>query len=50
MTVRRVDILAIDVFKTLLAKLQKVVFLSLDVDKYTDNLDTAQYFCVFSCW
>ncbi|XP_051783182.1 SCAN domain-containing protein 3-like [Erpetoichthys calabaricus] len=44
--VRRVDVLATDVFDTLLNQLRKADFISLAVDESTDNLDVAQL-CMF---
>uniref|UniRef100_A0A3Q0T044 SPIN-DOC-like zinc-finger domain-containing protein n=1 Tax=Amphilophus citrinellus TaxID=61819 RepID=A0A3Q0T044_AMPCI len=43
---RRVEILATDVFDTLLVQLRKAEFISLAVDESTDNSDTAQL-CMF---
>ncbi len=41
-TARRVDVLATDVFETLLDRLRKADFMSMAVDESTDNSDTAQ--------
>lgn len=45
-TARRLDILATDVFETLLDQLRKADFISLAVDESTDNSDIAQL-CLF---
>lgn len=43
---RRVEVLATDVFDTLLVQLKKAEVISLAVAEFTDNLDTAQL-CMF---
>lgn len=42
-TARRVDILATDVFETLLDRLHKADFMSMAVDESKDNSDTSQF-------